>query len=58
MDLILFGFGKNMDGIKVCTDNPDAYSVLKVALPETKRALVKKYDKMFGAGEFNKLIEK
>jgi len=58
MDLILFGFGKNVDGIKVCADNPDAYNVLKVALPETKKALVKKYDKMFGSGEFNKLIAK
>jgi len=57
MDLILSGFGKKSTS-KVCADNPDAYNVLKVALPETKRALVKKYDKMFGAGEFNKLIEK
>ena len=56
--LILFGFGGDTGDIKVCTDNPDAYNMLKTALPETKKALVKKFDKMFRAGEFNKLIGK
>lgn len=56
-ELILFGFGERSTS-KVCNDNPDAYNVLKQALPETKKTLVKKYDKMFGAGEFNKLIGK
>lgn len=56
--LILFGFGGDANDFKVCTDNPNAYNMLKTALPETKKALVKKYDKMFGAGEFNKLIGK
>lgn len=56
-ELILFGFGGEA-GSKVCIDNPDAYNILKTALPETKKALVKKYDKMFSAGEFNKLIKK
>jgi len=58
MNLILSGFGKNMDGIKVCADNPDAYNVLKVALPETKKALTKKYDKMFGDGALKELLKK
>ena len=57
-ELILFGFGGKAGDSKVCADNPDAYNVLKLALPETKKALVKKFDKMFGAGEFNKLIGK
>lgn len=56
--LILFGFGDKKGDYKVCRDNPDAYNILKLALPDTKKALVKKYDKMFGAGEFNKLIGK
>ena len=54
--LISFGFGNFNNDSKICKDNPDAYNVLKLALPETKKALVKKYDKMFGAGEFNKLL--
>jgi hypothetical protein len=57
-DLILFGFGEFSKGTKARIDNPKAYNMLKTALPETKKALVKKYDKMFGAGEFNKLIGK
>ena len=57
-ELILFGFGGKSGGSKACIDNPDAYNTLKAALPDTKKALVKKYDKMFGAGEFNKLIKK
>jgi hypothetical protein len=56
-ELILFGFGKEAEH-KVCIDNPGAYNMLKTALPETKKILVKKYDKMFRAGEFNKLIKK
>jgi hypothetical protein len=57
-DLVLFGFGGTADGIEVRKDNPGASNMLKTALPETKKALVKKYDKMFGAGEFNRLIGK
>jgi hypothetical protein len=61
-ELVLYGFGnKNPEDIgesKACVDNPGAYNVLKTALPETKKALVKKYDKMFGAGEFKTLIDK
>lgn len=58
MDLVMSGFGdKEIMDVKVCKDNPDAHNVLKTALPETKKALVKKYDKMFGVGEFSKLIE-
>ena len=57
-ELILFGFGGKAGNSKVCADNPDAHGVLKAATPDTKKALVKKFDKMFGKGEFNKLIEK
>ena len=57
-ELIMFGFGESTEGSKLCADNPNAYNILKMALPETKKALVKKYDKMFGDGEFNKLIGK
>ena len=57
-ELILYGFGGKAGDSKACADNPDAHGVLKTALPETKKALVKKFDKLFGAGEFNKLIEK
>jgi hypothetical protein len=57
-ELILFGFGGEAGDSKVCIDNPDANNVLRAALPETKKALVKKFDKMFGAGEFDKLIKK
>ena len=57
-ELVLFGFGGEAGDSKVCIDNPDAHNVLKAALPETKKAIVKKFDKVFGKGEFNKLIEK
>lgn len=57
-DLILFGFGGESGDSKACKDNPEAYNELKTALPATKKALVKKFDKMFGVGAFSKLIEK
>ena len=57
-DLILYGFGDKMAESDVCQNNPGSNNTLKQALPETKKTLVKKYDKMFGAGEFNKLIGK
>ena len=57
-ELILFGFGGKAGDSKVCADNPDAYNVLKAALPETKKALVKKFNKMFGAGAFKELTNK
>lgn len=61
-ELVLYGFGnRNSEDIgesKACVDNPGAYNTLKTALPETKKALVRKFDKLFGSGEFNKLIEK
>ena len=57
-ELILFGFGGKAGDSKVCIDNPNAHGVLKAALPETKKAIVKKFDKLFGVGSFNKLIEK
>lgn len=57
-ELILFGFGGEAGVSKVCIDNPGARNVLKTALPKTKKAIVKKFDKMFRAGEFNKLIGK
>ena len=57
-DLILYGFGDKMAESDVCQNNPGSNNTLKQALPETKKAIVKKYDKMFGAGEFNKLIGK
>lgn len=57
-ELILFGFGGESGDSKICKDNPEAYNVLKAALPATKKALVKKFDKMFGVGAFSKLIEK
>lgn len=57
-ELILFGFGGEAGDSKVCADNPAAYNILRTALPETKKVLVKKFDKMFGVGAFNELIGK
>lgn len=57
-ELVLFGFGGEAGDSKACIDNPDAQFVLKAALPETKKALVKKFDKMFGVGAFKEFTNK
>ena len=54
--LILSGFGEKSTS-KVCVDNPDSYNMLRTALPETKKSVVKKFDKLFGVGKFNEFME-